>query len=178
MQTDALGGSSFLLQLTEIGIAFTGFTGLIVALRPAKRRWLLHEVAGLLLLFEHTLGIVLLAFLPFPLFYTITSVPLVWRISSYVLAGFLGYQVLCQIHRLMNMGARRLTPRAPRLLLFVFFPFTICMCVVQVMNALWWKSHAAYTWGLFWLLTSATVQFFIFVVHLTRNLSRRASASR
>jgi hypothetical protein len=157
-----LTGESFLLCLAQIGLGFAGFGGLIITLLKEHRSWSHRDMAGIKSMLEHSLGIVLLALMPFLVWYWLHNEQTVWRFSNVLMGAFLGWEFVIKIRRWRRLRKHNLHPRYPGLLIWINLIPMIVVCVLELW-ASWNGSLFWYGFGLLLLLFQAFVQFWVFV---------------
>jgi hypothetical protein len=124
-----------------------------------RKRMSRAEIAGLRLLLELSLGVVVLALVPDVLFFFFTLPGIVWRLASFAIAMFLLVEVGRVIEKTRALGAHW-----PVTMIFLLVLSGI-MLTIELINMLWWSSLAGYTAGLLWILTLAGIQFIAFVCY-------------
>jgi hypothetical protein len=162
-------GESFILGMSRIGLTFAGFATLLSFLRHPNRGWTQAEVNALKLLLEHTMALVFLGILPFPLVFTFGSEGTVFRISSATLASFLVLEFILQ--------HRRLTKATPRRLAYFRYGFQVPCCgftILALVNVVLGKL-SLYAWGLCWLLFPPTFQLMLFLFFFSEGPSSERS---
>lgn len=117
------------------------------------------EIAGLRLLLELSLGVIVLALVPDVLFFFFALPGVVWRLASFTIAVFLLMEIGRVIEKTRTLGARW-----PGTMIFLLVLSGI-MLTIELINMLWWSSLAGYTAGLLWILTLAGIQFIAFVCY-------------
>lgn len=157
-----LTGESFLLCLAQIGLGFAGFGGLIITLRKENTAWSYRDTAGLKFILEHSLGIVLFAFIPLLFWYLFQVEQQTWRISNALLGIFFAWVFLVKILRWRQLKKRGEFPRYPKIFIFVYLVPMALFCIIEFVmtgrGSLFW-----YGFGLLLLLFQAFVQFWIFL---------------
>ena len=162
---NTLTGESLFFTLAALGLALTGFIGLVSAFRLAEQKTFSpQQFNGMKLMLEHTLAATSFALLPPILFYTSWAKPYIWRISSCGLAGFFLFEILIQIYRRKKFTAMGYPPTFPKLLLYEFLPITGFFAIINLTNVFRWNGLSSCIWSLFWLLTISVRQFLILVL--------------
>lgn len=152
-------GISFLQIVLPVAIglwAITAGVGVVYRGRHLDRA----ESASLRIALEFSLFAVIFTLVPLWLASVLTFEPVVWRLSSLLIALFL----LMQIGRI-TYQARRLQVRWPGILnsLLVLCGFLL---TIEVLNFLLWQSPVWYTAAVLWLLMLAGIQLIVFVCYV------------
>lgn len=163
-----LTGEAFLLCLAQLGLAFGGFAGVIVALRrEPDLHWKPKEVAGIKFIFEHAFGVTLYALLPFPLYYWLAWEQRVWEIGDTLFAIFLALLLFSQFLKRMDLTKVGDRPSHPKLLTCAYVIPTAALCLIESVKACK-GSSLWYAIGLIYVLVQAVIQFWVFLVLYTQ----------
>lgn len=158
-------GELFLLTVARLGLVLAGFTGIVSILLPrGVNHWTKQEVKGLKLMLEFDLAAMFFALLPFPIYYTVGSSHehLLWRISSFLLAGYLGWALWTYGRGLKQPNT---PPRHPKLYRWLLIYPLVFFLGLEICGVILWPALAPYAWGVFWLLIPPVIQFIIYIFH-------------
>ncbi len=161
-------GESFLVALAQIALGLAGFAGLISLFRRASGDWVPQDFYGIRLIVEFAFATVYLALLPIALFYGIGPGPAIWKISSLLLSGFIGFYLWLLYRRVERMRQKGQPPRHPIVTLLVAL-FMTGVLVAEVMNAIRWGQLNWYSGGLLCLLIPPSVQFIVLITHVSED---------
>jgi hypothetical protein len=157
-----MNGAEFFRIIVPTAMGFIGLTALLGVLRRGKSTDA-AERAGLWLSLELGLMTTIFALLPFPLFYSFdtatTSELFVWRLGSLLLVVYLALHLF-----VVNDNRRRFRAQYPQLMQLLLVLSGIFL-TMEFVNAIWWGSLAAYTWGVLWLLALSGIQLIAFVCY-------------
>jgi hypothetical protein len=151
-------GNEFFFAVLVFGGAILGFGGL-AGLRLKQRRWNGVEARGLRFALEFGLFTAVFALVPFVLFYLFSFETVVWRLSSLLLAAFLGTEMVRIAYQVWRFGA--LWPATTTLLLV----FSGILLTIEGVNVLWWGALVGYAIGLLWIVILAGTQLIAFVCY-------------
>ncbi|MGH8499025.1 MAG: hypothetical protein ACRERV_09500 [Methylococcales bacterium] len=168
MRERMITGEAFFLDVAKIAITIAGFFGVVAALGlPHERGWEPSDIGGLKLMLEHSLGAVVAGLLPSGLsMYNQTEAP-IWFFCSLLLCGFLAYAMFIQVARILGSASTTgVRPQFPRLLLFLFFPPTLMVLLLNTWNTFSLQEPWPYALGVFWLLFRAGFQFVLFLIRI------------
>lgn len=168
VQTAQLPGESLLLTLAQIGLAFAGFSALILTLRQeSQRERSVSDVNAIKFVLEHSFALLALSLLPLVLFPAIGRPRCVWSFSSLLLAAFAGWEMVIQHQRIRAAARENAAPRRPGLMRYLFFVPTCALLLVQLASGIFWGSQTIYGAGLLFLLFQASVQFWVSLLYYT-----------
>lgn len=156
-------GADYLLTSAGLALALAGFSGVIGSFRPRERPLLDQEVEGMKLIFESSFGAALFAMLIFP-FVNSFGEGFAWRFCPVFVAGFLGFEVMRHKEIVARLRAKGAPPRMEWGLKYVFYPITLFLIFVDLVSAIY-GSNSGYLWSIWWMLSAAGMQFFVFVLH-------------
>jgi hypothetical protein len=159
-------GTEVLKAFGDISIAFIGFSSVVAALRKSKETvWSYQEKMGLVLLGILTFGAVLLAFLPFPLYYMELEDWQIYSISAWVYVIYSVVSLAFYAHQNRKQGR---TSRMPRLFntLFAFSIVVVLLMLWLALGRISTGQLGVYLSGLFWYLILSAVQFMVFFMFL------------
>ncbi len=165
-----LTGEGFLLCLAQIGLGLAGISGIVLALRkdPA-RNWTHSEFNGLRFILEQSFGLIGGSLFPFLIFYWLKDEPLVWQLSSAVLAAFFISEVIIQALRVRQGFRKGNPPTRFVLMIFLFFLPTVLFFLLELYNLAYGRAPVPYLLGLMNLLFSASFQFWVSLGYYTRD---------
>ena len=167
-------GELFFLTIASVGMSLTGFVTIVAVFlsHSEKREWLPQDVAGLQLMVEHSLAAVLFGLLPSATSLLIHNEHILWRSVSAALALMFLFELLIQINRVKICSERGAAPRRFKTLLFVWFPMSFVVAVIQIFNFTIWATAFAYAIGILWLLLAAGIQFLHFTSYFGMAVDR------
>lgn len=151
-------GYEFLIVVMFIGVVIFGFAGM-VAWRARQTQWDAAERSGIRLALELSFATVLLALLPFPLYYLFESGGVVWRLASVFSVIFLFVEGAKTFRQMTRYGAKW-----PALMISLLVLSGILL-TIEMVNIFWWGSLAVYAFGLMWIVGLAGVQYISFVCY-------------
>lgn len=160
---------SFLIGVAQIGMVFTGVTGIVAMFRHTDQGWLAREILAVRFILEHSFAVVFFALLPILFSYMCITEPTILRMVSLPLSCFFVFQIYITDYR-----TKRVPSRKPRLLLYTFLYPALFFFEVELLNTIWWGSLPVFIFGLLWLLIPPGVQFYLFVLFL-RSPTNRAN---
>ena len=151
-------GNEFFFAVLVFGSAVLGFGGL-AGLRLKQGKWNGLEARGLRFALEFGLFSVIFALVPSVLYYLFNFETVVWRLSSLLLAAFIGTEMVRIVYQVWRFGA--LWPATTTLLLV----FSGILLTIELINVLWWGTLVGYASGLLWIMLLAGIQFIAFVCY-------------
>jgi len=162
-----LPAEGMLLAVSQLGLALGGFAGLLASFWPSQHSRALRRSPALRIILDFTFGALLFGLLPFALFFVSGSQILTWRACSLLLAGFLFYELIWWIWRILK-GLRPVHP----FLFYSAFVFVVgVVALLELVNCFSRAPFRGYAVGLLWLLVPPIIQFYLFIIHQDRYLS-------
>lgn len=161
-----LPAEGLLLAVSQIGLALGGFAGLLASFWPAQHSRALRRSPALRIILDFTFGALFFGLVPFALFFLSGNEVLTWKVCSFLLAGFLFYELIWWTRRILK-GLRPVHP----FLLYGLFVFVVGVAaLLETVNGFSRNPFRAYAVGLLWLLVPPVIQFYLFIVHQDRYL--------
>lgn len=161
-----LPAEGLLLAVSQIGLALGGFAGLLASFWPVEHSRALRKSPALRIILDFTFGALFFGLVPFALFFLSGDEIFTWRVGSFLLAGFLLYEVIWWTRRILK-GLRPVHP----VLFYSFFVFVVgVMALLEIVNGFSGDPFRVYVVGLLWLLVPPVIQFYLFIVHQDRYL--------
>lgn len=163
-------GENFLLAVSRIALTFVTFASIVNLMRHGRGLWTPNEIRGLKLIVKFDVAAAAFALLPFPVFYSLKSEDLVWRICGSALSIFLLYAAVSEIRIFRNPEPLNPDlPRHPKLFNWAFvLPMVLAILLEAISVAR--PSLGLYSWGLLWLLCPPAIQFLIYLSHFGERL--------
>jgi len=175
-------GEPLLLCLAQIGLAFAGISSLLTIFQKRGRVWMLRDLIGMKFMLEHSIGLLVYAIQPFLWFYLFDSINALIKgsqfrlfdiqlasvmVSSFWLAVFNIWQVVKFFQRRKSISDVKERAAYEKPLLYVFLPITILIASILTVNT-YIGLFGFYVLGLSWQLANGVIQFFVFIIVLTR----------
>jgi hypothetical protein len=158
-------GENFLLAVARIALTFVTFASIVNLMRHRGGAWAPNEIMGLKLIVKFDLAATAFALLPFPLFYSLNSESLVWRVSGTLLSVFFLYGVVTETRNYRKREQPHPDlPRHPRLFSWGFILPTVLAILLEGVCAVK-PSLGLYSWGLLWLICPPAIQFLVYLSH-------------
>ncbi|HVU29456.1 MAG TPA: hypothetical protein VHE36_03565 [Sphingomicrobium sp.] len=152
-----MNSADWLLDIAQIAMSLTGFSGLLIAFRFGDQRWKRIEVQSLRFLFQSSIGAFVLALIPLPLFVARFEEELIWTICFAALGAWIlilsGAALIGRLRGLLN----------PELEVS-YWALTLSGLVMGAMQMaaaiglFGLQAPAVYMIGLYWLLAVAIIQ--------------------
>ena len=146
---------SYFLTIAQLALGFGGLAGLLSAFRY-------QEIQGIKLILEHSVAAIGFSLLPVFLAFSSRLQGQGLRISSFLLASFLIFELIIQVFRLRRGYSLGTPPRRPVSYATFFTTQAIVGCCLMYITLL----HASLGWyalALTWLLVPGALQLFTFV---------------
>jgi hypothetical protein len=154
-------GQEFFYAVMILGSLSFALAG-IAGLRRKQNGFDVAEATAIRFALEFSLCAVTFALVPFVLSVLVQYEAVVWHLSSILLAGFFAVQMGRLILRTLDYDVH--WPLAWISLLVIFG----ILLTIEVLNAIWWGSLAAYASGLLWALTFAGIQTIAFICYVPK----------
>lgn len=167
-------GSDVLLAISEISIAFAGFTSIVgVFGHRVGERWSPENSLRLWLMIESSIATLFFSLLPFVLHHLSFGEAIVWGVSSGTMTAFLLLHSAVVGRKLRSLY--RADQWSTRHLESLVGGFIFATIVVQSLNVLgvgFHRSLGAYLLGLILLLSLASMHFVALIVVVHSSMSR------
>lgn len=153
--------SDFLLNLTQTGLVVIGLISFLYFFLD-KKEFTPRDKQAVRFIFFHSIGLVFISLLPFPLFYSTFLSSYTWKISSCLFAAYTFYSGASTVYRVF-----KIKPSRPIAILIghIVPSFTFTVLLVGFRGSI-----SIYLLGLIWLFFSSIAQFCIaFLVHINPN---------
>jgi hypothetical protein len=164
-----------LATIAELAVALTGFAGLLVALRAARRPWTPIEIAAIRILLVSSVSSFAFALLPLPMLLGSLAASATWSVSALALGTFMVLLVGLGLYAVHGQGLR---PRRPLIYWSIEVSGALAAAIVLLgaADAFGLRGPASYAIGLLWLLFTAAVQFMLQIFESLRTTELSAAA--
>ena len=152
-----------LATLGEIGIALTGFSGVVAVLGQRGRgEWSTPDWLRFSMLLGYSLGSVFFAFLPALLLALGASTAATWALASLILAAFVVGSYVLVIRRVFALGeiADEQFPRTVGLTVGVLMVPIVCLLVLNAAGVFFDREFGPFLLGVIALVAAASFQFY------------------